>query len=119
MFNAIREANAALQERRYDEAAAVARDAVARDPRNAFAIIVLANANREQGRYREAIDRYRAYLDLVPASADAHHRMAICYARIGDADRALVEADAALAIDPRFGDAHDLRGGGAGKAGRI
>jgi choline-sulfatase len=119
VFNAIREANAALQQGRFDRAADLARDALARDPKNAFAILVLANANRERGRYREAAAGYRAYLEFVPTSADAHHRMAICYARLGDADRALAESEAALAIDPRFGDAHDLRGGLLAERGRV
>jgi len=111
VFNAVREANAALQERRYDNAAAIAQQALTTDPQNAFALIVLANADGERGRCREAIVGYRAYLKQVPVSADAHHRLAICLARLGDADGALKEADAALVVDPRFADAHDLRGG--------
>jgi choline-sulfatase len=111
VFNAIRAANTALQQGRWDEAADMARAALARDARNAFAMLVLANANRERGRYRDALDGYRAYLEIVPTSADAHHRMAICHARLGNVAGALNETDAALAIDPRFADAHDLRGG--------
>ena len=111
VFNAIREANTALQQGRWDEAADMARNALARDARNAFAMLVVANANRERGRYRDALDGYRAYLEIVPTSADAHHRMAICQARLGNVEGALKETEAALAIDPRFADAHDLRGG--------
>jgi tetratricopeptide (TPR) repeat protein len=111
VFNRVRQANAALQNGRPAEAAAIAAETLTRDPANAFALIVLANAAMAQARYREAIARYRAYLERVPGSADAHHRMAICYARLGDADRALAEEDAALAIDPRSADAHAHRGG--------
>jgi hypothetical protein len=46
VFNAIRAANAALQQGRWDQAADMARTALARDARNAFAMLVLANANR-------------------------------------------------------------------------
>jgi choline-sulfatase len=119
IFNAIRNANAAFQDHRYGEAQVLALQALARDPKNAFATIVLANTARELGRYDEAIARYREYLMLVPPSADAHHRIAICYARTGDVERALKETDAALAIDPRFGDAHDLRGGLLAAQGRL
>jgi choline-sulfatase len=119
VFNRLRQANAAAQEGRFAEAAAIARDTLRQDPRNAFATIVLANAERDQGRYREAIAGYRAYLDLVPESADAHHSIAICYARLGDAGRALNEDEAALAIDPRSGDARMLRGGLLAGRGRI
>jgi choline-sulfatase len=119
VFNAMREANAALQARRYADARSVAQNALVRDPKNAFATMVLATANRELGHYDEAIAEYREYLTLVPASADAHHRIAICYARMGDTGRALRETDAAIAIDPRFGDAHDLRGGLLAAQGRL
>ena len=119
VFNAVRAANAALQDRRYAEAAASARDALTRDPGNAFATLVLANAEMEQGRYREAIAGFRTYANLVPTSADAHHRVAICYSRLGDPDRALAEDEAALAIDARFADAHLLRGGLLAARGRI
>jgi choline-sulfatase len=119
VFNRLRLANAAAQDGRFAEAAAIARDTLRQDPRNAFAIIVLANAELEQGRCREAIERYRAYLDLVPESADAHHRMAICYARLDAADRALKEDEAALAIDPRSADARMLRGGLLAARGRT
>jgi choline-sulfatase len=119
LFNRLRRANAAAQDGRFGEAAAIARDALRQDPRNAFATIVLANAELELGRYREAIASFRAYLDLVPESADAHHRIAICYARLGDADEALNEDEAALAIDPRSGDARMLRGGLLAARGRT
>src|SRR5260370_10410011 len=111
VFNRLRRANAGVHEGRLTEAEAIARDLVDRDPRNAFATVILASTLMEQGRYREALDRYRAYLALVPTSADAHHWSAICYLRLGDRDRALAEEAAALAIDPRDTDARVLRGG--------
>jgi tetratricopeptide (TPR) repeat protein len=50
---------------------------------------------------------------------DAPHRIAICYSRLGDADRALAEDEAALAIDPRASDARVLRGGLLAARGRT
>jgi arylsulfatase A-like enzyme/Tfp pilus assembly protein PilF len=119
VFNQLRRANAALQEGRLGQAESIARDVHARDPRNAFAAIVLANVHMDQGRYREAIAGYRMYLELVPASADAHHRIAICYSRLGDVDHALAEDEAALAIDSRAAEARMLRGGLLSSRGRI
>jgi arylsulfatase A-like enzyme/Tfp pilus assembly protein PilF len=119
VFNKLRDANSALQQGRVGEAEAIARDEYARDPKNAFAAILLANARMEQGRYREAIADYKAYLELVPASADAHHRIAICHSRLGEIDRALAEDEAALAIDPRAAEARMLRGGLLAARGRI
>jgi choline-sulfatase len=119
VFNRLRRANAAVHEGRLAEAEAITRDLADRDPRNAFAAVILASTLMEQGRYGEALDRYRTYLALVPTSADAHHWSAICYLRLGDRDRALAEETAALAIDPRDTDARVLRGGLLAERGRL
>jgi arylsulfatase A-like enzyme/Tfp pilus assembly protein PilF len=119
LFNKLREANTALQNGRLGDAEVIARDVRGRDPKNSFAAILLANIEMEQGRYREALAGYKAYLALVPASAEAHHRIAICYSRLGEVDRALAEDEAALAIDPRASDARMLRGGLLAARGRI
>jgi len=119
VFNEIRRANAAVEARQPAEGEQIARGALTRDPDNAFATIVLANAEMEQGRYRTAIGTFRRYAELVPSSADAHHRMAVCLSRLGDVDRALAEEDAALAIDPRDAEAHELRGGLLARRGRL
>src|SRR5919198_6459834 len=101
VFNRLREANAAVQRGDFGVAAGVAQNVLRRDPENGFAMLVLANAVMEQGRYREAIAHYRRYANLVPTSAEAHHRIAICLARLGEPSRALDQEDVALAIDPR------------------
>jgi choline-sulfatase len=111
IFNRLRSANAAVRDGRLEEAKAEARAVLAQDPKNAFALIIVASAQMNQGAYREAIAGYRAYLDLVPTSAYAHHWMAICYVRLGERDQALREEDAALAIDPNYADARVLKGG--------
>jgi choline-sulfatase len=119
VFNRLRRANGALQAGRAAEAETIARGVLDRDPGNAFAVLVLANAEMEQGQYRGAIAYYREYVRLVPASAEAHHRTAICLARLGQPDQAVVEEEAALAIDPRDADAHELRGGLLVERGKI
>jgi choline-sulfatase len=119
VFNRLRRANADVHEGRLPEAEAIARDILDRDRHNAFATLILASALMEEGRYREAIDRYRSYAALVPTSADAHHWMAICHLRLGDRDGALAEDEAALAIDPHDTDARVLRGGLLAERGRL
>jgi choline-sulfatase len=119
VFNALREANAAIEQHRPAEAVTMARAALDRDPSNAFAVVVLANAQFDLGSYRQAIETYQVYASLVPASADAHHRIAICYSRLGEPDRAVAEEDAALAIDNRFAESLDLRGGLLAGQGRF
>ena len=100
-----------MRERRFAEALPILREVLAKDPRNAFAQLVLGSAYMGMNDYRAAIAQYRRYLELVPTSAYAHQWMAICYLRLGDRQNAVREADAALAIDPRFSDARILKGG--------
>jgi choline-sulfatase len=111
VFNRLRHANALIRTGRFADVESVARDVLAADHPNAFATMILARAEMEQGKYRDAIAHYRAYAELVPSSADAHHLIAICWSRLGDVDRALGEVEAALGLDPRHAEAHVLRGG--------
>jgi choline-sulfatase len=110
VFNRLRLANTALVEGRPGEAAGIARETLAADRENAFAMLIVAKAEMAQGRYLDAAGHYRGYLKQVPMSADAHQWLAICLLQLGDEAAALREVDAALALDPRFGDAHQLRG---------
>jgi choline-sulfatase len=111
VFNRLRLANSAVRDRRFAEALPILRDVLARDPRNAFAQLVLGSAHMGMGDYRAAMSQYRRYLELVPTSAYAHHWLSICAIRLGDRATALGEADAALALDPRFSDARIMKGG--------
>lgn len=111
VFNRLREANTAIQHRRFADASSAARTVLASDPENAFAVMILSRALMEEGRYEQAIAGFRKYALLVPASADAHHWMAICFSRLGDVDRALTAEELALSIDKDYAEAHALRGG--------
>jgi choline-sulfatase len=119
VFNRLREANGAIAHARPAEAEATARDVLMADPKNAFATLILAQAQMQQGRCLEAIERYRTYLALVPTSADGHYWIATCAARLGRADTALDEVSAALAIDPRYARARLLRAGLLTERGRL
>ena len=119
VFNRLRDANAAIRQRDFAAAAAAARVVLARDERNAFATMILARAEMEQGDYDAAAAGYQRYAMLVPTSADAHHWRAICLSRLGKADDAIAEEDAALALDASDAEAHELRGGLLASRGRV
>jgi arylsulfatase A-like enzyme/thioredoxin-like negative regulator of GroEL len=111
VFNRLRRANAAVRERRFADALPVLQEVLQRDPGNAFATLVSGSAQMGLGHWREATAFFRRYLEMVPTSAYAHHWIAVCALRQGDRAAALREADATLAIDPRFSDARVLRAG--------
>jgi arylsulfatase A-like enzyme/Flp pilus assembly protein TadD len=111
VFNRLRRANRAVRERRFGEALPILSEVLARDPQNAFAIVVTGSAQMGMGRYREGIASFRRYLELVPTSAYAHQWIAVCYLRLGDREAAQREAEATLVVDPRFTDARVLKAG--------
>jgi choline-sulfatase len=119
VFNRLRLANNALVEGRLEEAASIASQTLAADPENAFAMLIAAKVEMAHGSYRQAAGHFRGYLRQVPISADAHQWLAICHLQLGDEREALREVDAALAIDSRFGDAHELRGNLLFLAGQV
>jgi tetratricopeptide (TPR) repeat protein len=111
LFDRLRQANSAVRERRFDEAIPILKGVLADDPQNAFATLVLGSAYMGMGRSREAIGQFRRYVELVPTSSYAHQWIAICHVRLGEREAALREAEAALALDPRFTDARVLKAG--------
>lgn len=111
LFERLLDGNRALARGDGAAAAAIARGVLAEDATNSFARLVLGRALLATGRHREAIEALRAYLAAVPASADAHHWIALAHLRLDDRARALAEEEAALAIDPRHGSAIALRAG--------
>ena len=111
LFDRLRQANSAVRERRFDEAIPILRKVLAEDPRNAFATLVLGSAYMGMARSRDAITQFRRYVELVPTSSYAHQWMAICHLRLGEREAALREAEAALALDPKFTDARVLKAG--------
>jgi arylsulfatase A-like enzyme/Flp pilus assembly protein TadD len=119
VFNRLRDANGFITHARPADAEATARDVLNADPTNAFATLILARAQTQQGRYLDAIDSFRAYSSLVPTSADAHYGIAICAAHLGRTDRALDEVSAALDMDPSYVRARLFRAGLQTERGRL
>jgi choline-sulfatase len=111
LFDRLRQANSAVRERRFGKAIPILKAVLAGDPKNAFATLILGSAYMGQGSSREAIVEFRRYLELVPTSSYAHQWIAICQVRLGDRQQALREAEAALALDPKFTDARVLKAG--------
>ena len=111
LFEKLLDGNRALARGEEDQAAAIARDVLARDGGNAFARLLQGRAALASGRNQEAVTALKAYAALVPGSADAHHWMALAHLRMGERDRALAEEEATLAIDPRHAAALSLKAG--------
>ena len=109
VYNRLEQASRAARARKFDEALPILQDVLGTDPDNAFALLTLGDVYRGLRQDRKAIECYRRYLDRVPPVAYVHHLVAVCHLRLREPDRAMQEAAAALAIDPKFTDSRILR----------
>lgn len=71
------------------------------DPKNAGAVVELANTYFDAERYPDAIKWYEEGLGLDPKNPDASTDLGISYYYTGQTDRALKQFEHSLTIDPR------------------
>jgi cytochrome c-type biogenesis protein CcmH/NrfG len=62
--------------------------AVAANPKDAGALLRLANGLHDNGAFRRAIDVYERYLAIEPGNPDARVDMGVCYYELGKVDSA-------------------------------
>jgi tetratricopeptide (TPR) repeat protein len=108
-MRAITEANVGTElqaQGKLDEAIALYRSSLTRDPNDAVTRANLGAALAATGRLDEAIAEYRAALTLAPNDADGHYNLANALMTRGDAAAAAGHFEKALGIDPRLGEAH-------------
>jgi spermidine synthase len=74
-------------------------------PDQADARYTKATTLLEAGRYSEAIDEFRAVLELRPQAVEARNNLGVALASIGRLDEAIAQFQQALAIRPDFVDA--------------
>jgi tetratricopeptide (TPR) repeat protein len=89
-----------------DEAIAVYRAALARDPNDAVTRSNLGTALAAKGHLDEAIIQYRTALDLAPNDADSHYNLANALMAQGKLVDAAGQFREALRIEPGLADGH-------------
>jgi tetratricopeptide (TPR) repeat protein len=91
---------------RFDDAIALYRAALARDPADALTYSNLGTALAAKGQLDAAIMQYQRAVDLAPNDADNHYNLANALAAQGKLPDAVGQFQAALRIDPGLADAH-------------
>ncbi len=71
------------------------------DPKNADAILQLANNLHDAKFYPRAVEAYKNFLKLQPNNTDARVDLGICYFELKETDQAVKEIKTALRIDPK------------------
>jgi XTP/dITP diphosphohydrolase len=103
--NELREAGEDLQQKRYGSALHIARHAVAVDPRDPGARMMLGIAQYWNGMVDESIASYKSAIELDPSNAQAHLLLGISYAWKNDSPQAEAEFTRAVELDPTRPDA--------------
>jgi len=102
----VRQAEQLFDQKRLDEAAELAGQALKWNPNAALAHQVLALVHVERLQFREAIPRLEQALALRPDLVPSHNGLAQCYMHLDDLDRALQSLNTALCLDPHHAFAH-------------
>jgi tetratricopeptide (TPR) repeat protein len=90
----------AFEAKRYAEAAAEFRKAVAANPDSVVARINLGAALSQLGDAQGAIEQFEEAIRIEPRSVNAHYNLAILLAAQGNHKKAIAHLQSALAIDP-------------------
>jgi tetratricopeptide (TPR) repeat protein len=91
----------ALDAKRYAEAVAEFRQAVAAAPENVTAHVNLGAALTQTGDLNEAMEQFEATLLIDPQNTTAHYNLAVLLANDNKHREAIVHLEAALTINPR------------------
>lgn len=102
----IRRAEQLFDQKCFDEAAALAAQALRLNPNAALAHQVLGLVAVERFQLREALPRLEQALALRPDLVASHNGLAQCYMHLDDLDRALRSLNTALCLDPSHPFAH-------------
>lgn len=93
-------ARAAVEARKWDEAATIYRQAIAASPDSSFLYRDLASVERNAGQTEAALEHYRKAAELDPADAKAHAGVGAILDGQGDVLGALAAYERARTIDP-------------------
>jgi predicted TPR repeat methyltransferase len=101
---------ALLQQGKRADAGGFAAKAVAADPRNVEALLVLADCQTLADDLSAALDTYDQIIALEPGIAEAHNNRGLVLHRLLRSADALESCDRAIALSPNLSDAHVNRG---------
>jgi tetratricopeptide (TPR) repeat protein len=76
----------------------------------AFASFTSGDANRNAGKYTEAIEEYDRAIRVEPNYAQIYNNRGLAYYAKGDYDRAIADFNQAITLDPRYAEAYNNRG---------
>ena len=109
----------AFEARRYVEAAAAFRKAVAAGPRNVTARINLGATLSQLGDVQGAAEQFEEALRIEPGKVNAHYNLAILLAGQNQHEKAIAHLQSALAVEPNDSSVRFLLGSELVRVGRF
>jgi hypothetical protein len=80
---------------------AALKDAIQKNPKDADALVKLANFYQDAGKFDQAVEFYRKGLEVRPDDVDARTDMGICLREMGRTEEAIAEFKRSVAINPK------------------
>jgi predicted TPR repeat methyltransferase len=115
----VRNAVAAFQSGRFQEAEAGFEQVLAADSRNFDAMHLLGIIHAQHGRLQQALETFDKAIAINPARAGAHDNRGVALQQLGRFEEALASHDRALAINPKSADTLSKRGLALHALGRL
>ena len=110
LFRKFETASWAINDKRFDDAAAMLEPLVGEDPPNPIFRGALAKVERQRGHERRAIELYRDAVAYAPDDAQSWYNLASALEETGDLAHAADAAREVLRRDPQHADAHNVLG---------
>ncbi|HEU4401711.1 MAG TPA: tetratricopeptide repeat protein [Candidatus Polarisedimenticolia bacterium] len=77
------------------------KSAIEKNPKDAAALVRLANMYHDAGKYQDAVTYYKKALEIHPEDADVRTDMGICLRELGMSDDALAQFRTSLSYSPK------------------
>ncbi len=104
----VKQASAAKEAGRFDEAIGILSSALAIDPKSDAVLVALGRTYGAKGDFKQAKSVLEKAVQVNPGSADAHRFLGLVYGKLGDMKKAIAEAKRGTELEPKLIAGHQL-----------
>jgi tetratricopeptide (TPR) repeat protein len=101
-------AEIAFAEKKFDEALALAKKALLRDPMNYEAMLVMGRLDLNRGEAAKAVADFERIVAVYPKLPQAHYQLAVAHLLNKNQAKAMTSLQQSISLDPKYADAQVL-----------